>query len=219
MRRFTLIELLVVVAIIGILASMLLPAVSKGRERAKTAVCLSTIKQIGIGISSYTTDSEYFPYGAASTGNLVYDDLINIDNRPQSIMKQNGISSDDFQSKAFECPSDEIDRGDFIKRSYSMSLGTDWGRSTFNGVTTMVGLSKLVGQVRNPTETLLLSERIKVWNRLGKDSSAGMGFYDLDHWKDGVHNGSTTKRNALFVDGHASLESDPKIWGTYMVAE
>ena len=198
---------------------MLLPAVSKARERGKSAVCLSNTKQIGIGIASYTTDSDFFPYASASTGNLAYDDLINIDNRSQTVMNQNGMSPDDFQSKAFECPSDEIDRGDFIKRSYSMSLGTDWGASTFNGVTTMVGLSIMVGQAPNPTETLLLSERIKVGNRLGKDSSAGMGFYDLDHWKDGVHNGNTTKRNALFVDGHASMESDPKIWGYYMTVD
>ena len=86
---FTLVELLVVVAIVGVLAALLLPALSAAREKARRAVCAANLRQIGVAMASYLGESGgYYPSGhgwngSSRQGALTFESYVEWFGNPQ----------------------------------------------------------------------------------------------------------------------------------------
>jgi len=97
-RAFTLIELLVVIAVIGILAALLMPALSRAKESGRGAACISNLRQIGLAIQLYIQENN----NRLPTINDQFPGVTNSFLGPETVLKQQLGSMN-----VLKCPSDK----------------------------------------------------------------------------------------------------------------
>lgn len=149
-KKFTLIELLVIIAIIGILASLLLPSLSNSREKTMQAVCLSNQRQIGIAVIAYANENSNFGPMHEENGN---------NQRWHHRLTPGYLPSGPYEgtSDVQQCPS-------------AFDISTHWQSSiSINikicGDPDIAFLSPLSVLTATPDETMMLIDSYKNWPR------------------------------------------------------
>lgn len=229
-RAFTLIELLTVIAILGILAAILIPVVASVRDSARTANCVSNLRQVGSTVYQWSQEnSDRLPPVSQNQNNFLglehyrwHEDLIEY---AMGISLENLWFSNAGAENVFVCPTAYMEyagspgfRADRQGYTYGMSRYSNGG---FHPWPTLPA-NRTITDFRSPSLTALFMDG---------SYASGAGHWVNDVSKDPgnewypqfLHNGSI---NVLYVDGHVervaeadypddaadAFWDDPRLW-------
>ncbi len=229
---FTLVELLVVIGIIAVLIGLMMPVLAKSRAAANRAVCLSNIRQLGIGVLMYCNDNKgWFPTCAAAADGLTFiqypDDWVHWQaNRKlddSAIAKY--VTRGQTLKSLLRCPADTFEgrkthpgilagQGSYL---YSYSANSAMGRNVKPYGVWRVG-GRRINQWRATSKKILLTEAWEkfagaAWSYsvpLTQRHGTGIFHGNVPGDPELVFGAKTGVRvSAVFVDGHAeSIDQD-----------
>ena len=194
-KKFTLVELIVVIGVIGILAAMLLPAVSKAHQMSQQVQCLNNEKQIGAAMQMYVQDNKLYLMPGYS----------------KDIYEHGGTNWTRFiykylqETRALDCPTSPDGPPPETKEGFHLYDGNyGWNFDGMNGTN-----GTLYGHVTNPSKGYLFFDSgdqcvtvgVNTWDNLMEE-------LDLD-W-DSRQEGANRHQNRLlifYVDGHVEQRS------------